>query len=242
MLRLENKVAIVTGGASGIGRAIAERFRDEGATVCVFDVKGGEGCYEVDVSREEMITSAVEQVMQRHGRIDVLVNNAGYTGANLPTHLMDAAQWDRTFEVDVKGVMLCTKAVLPHMMRQGGGSIVNLSSIYGTHGTKGDLTAYHAAKGAVLALTKQDAVTYGSHNIRVNAILPGAIVTPLLKEFGGQFPGGFEAYEKYVARHTPIGRLGEPSDVANGALFLASDEAKFITGAGLYIDGGYTVW
>ena len=242
MLRLENKVAIVTGGCSGIGRAIVERFREEGATVCVFDIKGGEDCYEVDVAQEDMILAAVQAVIEQHGRIDILVNNAGFMGANLPTHLMDAALWDKTFEVDVKGVMLCTKAVLPCMMQQGGGSIVNLSSIYGTHGTKGDLTAYHAAKGAVLALTRQDAVTYGSSNVRVNAILPGAIVTPLLEEFGGQFPGGFAAYSQYVSRRTPIGRLGEPQDVANGALFLASDEAKFITGAALYIDGGYTVW
>ena len=242
MLRLENKVAVVTGGCSGIGKAIAGRFRAEGAVVCVFDVKGGEGCYEVDVSKEEMVTAAVNAVIGRYGKIDILVNNAGFAGANLPTHEMDAALWDKTFEIDVKGVMLCTKAVLPYMIRQGGGSIVNLSSIYGTHGTKGDLTAYHAAKGAVLALTRQDAVTYGSHHIRVNALLPGAIVTPLLREFGGQFPGGFDAYEKYVSRHTPMGRLGEPEDVANAALFLASDEAKFITGTGLYIDGGYTVW
>ena len=241
MSRLANKIAIVTGGASGIGRAIVERFRQEGATVCVFDIKGGEDCCQVDVSREDMVTSAVQEVIARHGRIDILVNNAGFTGANLPTHLMDAAQWDRTFEVDVKGVMLCTRAVLPQMMQQGGGSIVNMASIYGTHGTKGDLTAYHAAKGAVLALTRQDATTYGGSNIRVNAILPGAIVTPLLMQFGDTF-GGFEGYSKYVAHHTPLGRLGEPEDVANGALFLASDEAKFITGTGLYIDGGYTVW
>ena len=188
-----------------------------------------------------MVNAAVQQVIEQHGRIDILVNNAGFTGANLPTHLMDIQQWDRTFEVDVKGVMLCTRAVLPHMMEQGGGSIVNLSSIYDTHRTKGNLTAYHAAKGAVLALTKQDATTYGRNSIRVNPILPGAIVTPLLMQFSEQF-GGFEGYSQYVAHHTPLGRLGEPEDVANGALFLASDEAKCITGAGLYIDGGYTVW
>ena len=242
MRRLENKTAIVTGGGSGIGRAIAERFREEGAAVCVFDIRCGEDGCEVDVTKEEVVVSAVEKAVEKYGRIDILVNNAGFAGANLPTHLMDAAMWDRTFEVNVKGVMLCTKAVLPYMIRQGGGSIVNLSSIYATCGTKGDLTAYHAAKGAVLSLTRQDAVTYGGSGVRVNALLPGAIVTPLLKEFGGQFPGGFEAYDRYVSRHTPLGRLGGPEDVANAALFLASDEAKFITGAALYIDGGYTVW
>ncbi len=242
MPRLDNKIAIVTGGASGIGKAIVERFRQEGATVCAFDIKTGGDWYHVDVSREDMVASAVSDVIRQYGRIDILVNNAGFTGANLPTHLMDDAQWDRTFEVDVKGVMICTRAVLPHMMQQGGGSIVNISSIYGTHGTKGDLTAYHAAKGAVLALTKQDATTYGGSNIRVNAILPGPIVTPLLRQFGDTFPQGFEGYSRYVAHHTPLGRLGEPEDVANGALFLASDEAKFITGTSLYIDGGYTVW
>lgn len=242
-MRLIHKVAIVTGGASGIGLAIADRFREEGATVCVFDIAGGEGCYHVDVTKEDMITAAVDDVIRQHGRIDILVNNAGTSGADLPTHLMDADAWDAAFAVNVKGVMLCTKAVLPHMIRQGGGSIVNLSSIYGTHGTKGSLTPYHATKGAVLALSRQDAVTYGGNNIRVNTLLPGAIATPLLEEYGNRvFPGGFAQYESYASRHTPLRRIGEPKDVANAALFLASDEAKFITGAELVIDGGFTVW
>ena len=243
MSRLKNKVAVVTGGCSGIGKAVVDRFRDEGAIVCVFDIKGGgKDYYEVDVTKEEIILSAVEKVIKKYGKIDILINNAGYGGEFQPTHLMDTALWDKTFDVNVKGVMLCTKSVLPYMIRQGGGSIVNLSSVFGTHGAKSDLTAYHAAKGAVLALTKQDAATYGNNNVRVNAILPGAIVTPFLKKFGERFPGGFGAYEKYVSRHTPLGRLGTPEDVADGALFLASDEAKFITGEWLYIDGGYTVW
>ncbi len=241
--RLQNKIAIVTGGSSGIGKAIVDLFREEGATACVFDIKGeGNNYYNVDITKEDRIVEAVKEVISQYGKIDILVNNAGCAGANCPTHLMDIASWDRTFDVDVKGVMLCSKAVLPIMIENGGGSIINLSSIYGTHGTNGDLTAYHAAKGAVLALTKQDATTYGRKNVRVNAILPGAIVTPLLKEFGGQFPGGWEAYKQYVSKHTPLKRLGEPKDIAYGALFLASDESKFVTGIGLYIDGGYTIW
>ena len=243
MNRLQNKIAIVTGGGSGIGAAIVKRFKEEGATVCVFDIKGeGENFYKVDVSNEEMIKSAVTKIVEKYGKTDILVNNAGWAGVNLPTHLMDVAGWDKTFEIDVKGVMLCNKAVLPVMIANGGGAIVNISSIYGTHGTMGDLTAYHAAKGAVLALTKQDATTYGRKNVRVNAVLPGAIVTPLLKEFATQAAGGWEAYEAWVSKHTPLKRLGQPEDIANGVLFLASDEAKFVTGAGLYIDGGYTVW
>ena len=242
MSRLVNKVAIVTGGGSGIGKAVVKRFREEGAAVCVFDVNGGgEDFFEVNVAKEEEILSAVEKIVEKYGKIDILVNNAGTLGACLPTHLMDGALWDRTFEVDVKGVMLCTKAVLPYMIKRREGSIVNLSSVYGTHGAKDEMSDYHAAKGAVLALTRQDAATYGEYNVRVNAVLPGAIVTPLLRRLGERFPGGFAAYEKYVSRHTPLGRLGEPEDIAGGVLFLASDEAKFITGAWVCIDGGYTV-
>ncbi len=243
MNRLQNKIAIVTGGGSGIGAAIVEKFREEGATVCVFDIKGeGEYWYQVDVTKEELINNAVKAVFERYGRIDILVNNAGWAGCNLPTHLMDVKGWDKTFEVDVKGVMLCTKAVLPVMIEQGGGSIINMASIYATHGTVGDVTAYHAAKGAVLALTKQDATTYGKKGVRVNAILPGPIDTPLLRAFGEAVPGGWEAYDKYVSKHIPLKRLGKPEDIAYGAVFLASDESKYVTGLSMYIDGGYTVW
>ena len=242
MDRLKNKIAIVTGGASGIGKAIAELFEKEGAAVVVFDLSGSPDFPPVDVSSEAQVADAVEEVIRRLGRIDILVNNAGMTGENAPTHRLSEEGFDKAFAVDVKGVFLCTKHVIPHMMANGGGSIVNLSSVYATHGTRGDLSAYHAAKGAVLAMTKQDAITYGKRNIRVNAILPGGIETPLFRAFGDVFPGGWEALEVYASKRHPMGRLGQPEDVAYGALYLASDEAKFVTGTGLYIDGGYSAW
>ena len=240
MDRLKNKIAIVTGGASGIGAAIVRRFREEGATVVVFDLLDCEGAVKVDVSSEKDVKNAVARVFDTYGRIDILVNNAGWAGENSPTHLMSEEGWDKTFDVDVKGVLFCTKHVLPVMIAGGGGSIVNMSSIYATYGTFGDLTAYHAAKGAVLSMTRQDAVTYGRKKVRVNAILPGAIDTPLLRELGGQFKGGWGDYEAYVSKRTPLDRLGLPEDIANGALYLASDESSFVTGTALYIDGGYT--
>ena len=241
MDRLKGKTAIVTGGASGIGRAIAELFEREGAEVYVLD-PAEKGILSVDVSNEEQVAAAMKYIFEKSGKIDILVNNAGYAGANKPTHAVSEAEWDATFAVDVKGVLFCTKHVLPYMIAGGGGSIVNMSSVYGTHGTRGDLTPYHAAKGAVTAMTKQDAVTYGKKNIRVNAIHPGAIVTPLLQKFGGQFEGGWEAFDAYVSKRHPVGHLGTPEDIAYGALYLASDEAKFVTGVSLYIDGGYTAW
>lgn len=242
MDRLKGKVAVVTGGVSGIGKAIADLFEAEGAKVAVIDICAKEGVFQADVSREDQVAVAVKTIVARYGRIDILVNNAGFAGENNPTHLLSEQGFDQTFSVVAKGVFLCTKQVLPYMIVQGGGSIVNLSSVYGTHGTRGDLSAYHAAKGAVLAMTKQDAVTYGKKNIRVNAILPGAIETPLMHNFGDQFEGGYDAFEAYVSKRHPMGHMGKPEDIAYGVLYLASDEAKFVTGTGLYIDGGYTAW
>ena len=243
MDRLKGKVAIVTGGSSGIGNGIVELFVKEGATVCVFDIKGeGEDFCKVDVSDEQAVNNAVDAVYAKYKKIDVLVNNAGAMGAVSQTLKMDAKAWDRTFEVNVKGVMLCTKAVLPYMIEAGGGSVINMASIDGKQGAIDNITAYHATKGAVIALTKQDAVTYGRKNIRVNAILPGAILTPLFVSSGDQFPGGFAAVEDYMKKHTPLKKMGKPEDVAYGALYLASDESSFVTGSELCIDGGYTAW
>ena len=242
MDRLKDKIAIVTGGTSGIGKAIVELFEKEGATVVIFDLAGSPDFPPVDVSSEAQVAEAVEETVRRHGRIDILVNNAGMAGENAPTHRLSEEGFDKAFAVDVKGVFLCTKHVIPLMMANGGGSIVNLSSVYATHGTRGDVSAYHAAKGAVLAMTKQDAVTYGKQNIRVNAILPGGIETPLLKAFGEGVPGGWEALKAYAAKRHPMGHLGTVEDVAYGALYLASEESKFVTGTGLYIDGGYSAW
>ena len=241
MDRLKGKVAIVTGGSSGIGKAIVEAFEKEGATVCVFDIKGeGENFYKVSVAEEAEIKSAVESVVEKYGKIDVLVNNAGIPGPLKNTHELDVEDWDTLMNINARGVFVCSKYVIPNMKENGGGSIINMSSIFGTFGAKDNMVAYHTSKGAVIAMTKQDAVTYGRYQIRVNAILPGCIKTPLLQNTATTQWGDFDAYCTYMEKHTPMKRMGKPEDVAHGAVYLASDEATFVTGALLYIDGGYT--
>lgn len=254
MNRLENKVAIITGGSSGIGEGISKLFAEEGAKVAVFarnpgtiveeiERAGGTAMFvKVDVSDEENVKAGIEKVVEAYGKLDILVNNAGYTGADKPTHEIENAEWDAVFDVDVKGVLYCTKHTLPHMLKAGKGSIVNIASVYGAVASRGDLTIYHAAKAAVIMMTKQDAVTYGLNNIRVNAILPGTIVTPLVRKIASEMEGGYEAYDKMMCAKHPIGHTGEPLDIAYGALYLASDEAKYVTAAELYIDGGYHAW
>ena len=249
MERLKEKVAVVTGGCSGIGEAITELFSKEGAKVIVFDLQEkdvikrcGADFIQLNIGDEKAITEAVEHIITQYGRIDILVNNAGIPGANKPTHALSEEEWDEVFDTDVKGTFFCSKHVIPHMVRNGGGSIVNLCSVFGTHGSQGEISAYHAAKGAIMAMSKQDAATYGRKNVRVNAIFPGTIETPLMRNLTKEYPGGFDSYAEYIAKRNPLHKIGKPIDVAYGALYLASDEAGFVTGASLYIDGGYTVW
>lgn len=254
MNRLKNKVAIVTGAGAGMGKETSILFAKEGASVAVFEINEDNGIetvneiinlggtakfWKVDVSNEENVKEAIDEVKNTYGKIDILINNAGITGVDKKTHELTIEEWDQVFNVDVKGVFFCTKHVIPYMLENKGGSIVNLSSIYGTLGSH-ELTPYHAAKGAVFAMTKQDALSYAKNNIRVNSIHPGTIMTPLVKELGSRMEGGLEAYNKIMSEKHPIGHAGEPIDVAYGCLYLASDEAKFITGANLYIDGGYS--
>lgn len=253
MGRLNDKIAIITGGATGIGEATSLRFAEEGATVAIFDVDdslgarsaenvavaGGKAVFHrVDVAVEAEIAAAVAKVAEAYGRIDILVNNAAVTGVNKLAHEVSADEWDRIFAVNVRGVFLTTKHVVPHMMRARAGSIVNFSSIYGLIGND-DIPPYHATKGAVLAMTKTDAVCYAPHGIRVNAVHPGTTLTPLVRKVGAMHPGGFDAYVAMMKEKHPL-TLGEPVDVANCVLFLASDEARFVTGASLVCDGGYT--
>lgn len=195
--------------------------------------------WKVDVSDEDNIKRAIDDVASTFGKIDILINNAGITGVDKKTHELTVSEWDQVFNVDVKEVFYCTKYVVPYMLQNQKGSIVNLSSIYGTLGAH-ELTPYHAAKGAVFAMTRQDAISYAKNNIRVNSIHPGTIMTPLVKELGSRMEGGLSAYEKLMSEKHPIGHVGEPIDVAYGCLYLASDESKFVTGAQLYIDGGYS--
>jgi NAD(P)-dependent dehydrogenase (short-subunit alcohol dehydrogenase family) len=253
MPRLEDKVAIITGGGTGIGEATCERFVQEGARVAIFDVdliaaeKTAErlrgGGYEafailVDVTKEDTVAAGVRQVVDRWGKIDILVNNAGIPGANKFTHEATVEEWDLVFAVNARGPFLCSKHVLPHMMAAKRGAIVNFSSIYGLIGND-DLPPYHATKGAVLMMTKTDAICYAPYGIRVNCVHPGSTKTPLFLKAGETYPGGFDHYIEMMSAKHPL-TLGEPVDVANCVLFLASDEARFVTGASLVCDGGYT--
>jgi NAD(P)-dependent dehydrogenase (short-subunit alcohol dehydrogenase family) len=191
------------------------------------------------VGADGIAAGADDAVAARFGRIDVLVNNAGIAGANKPTDQLTETEWDRVQAINVKGVFFCVKHAIPHMRRAGGGSIINLSSIYGLVGAA-DSPPYHASKGAVRLMSKTDAMLYAADAIRVNSVHPGFIWTPMVQhhlEAGG---GDVEAARAQVAALHPLGHLGEPDDIAWGVVYLASDESRFVTGSELVIDGGYT--
>jgi NAD(P)-dependent dehydrogenase (short-subunit alcohol dehydrogenase family) len=255
MNRVQGKVCVVTGAALGIGRACALRLADEGARVALFDVLDEDGqalakllegqgraagYWHVDVADEDSVAHALAEVAARFGGLHVLVNNAGIAGANKPTHELSAEEWDRVQAVNVRGVFFCTKHAIPHMRRAGAGSIVNLSSIYGLVGAA-DVPAYHASKGAVRLMSKNDALLYASDGIRVNSVHPGFIRTPMverhLRDSGAT---DLEAAIDEVGRLHPLGHMGEPDDIAWGVVYLASDESRFVTGSEVVIDGGYT--
>ena len=254
MSRLTDKVAIVTGSGKGMGRAMATLFASQGAAVAVTDVSESDGLetvrlieeqggraafWHLDVRDEAEVSSVFEQVTATFGKLDILVNNAGISGVDKPTHEVTEAEWDAVFAVDVKGVFFCTKHAIGHLRANGGGSIVNISSIYGLVGSH-EMAPYHAAKGAVTIMTKKDAVTYGRDGIRVNSVHPGTILTPFVRELAERSEGGLRGYLDIMEPKHPIGHVGEPEDVANAVLFLASDEARFVHGAALVVDGGYT--
>jgi NAD(P)-dependent dehydrogenase (short-subunit alcohol dehydrogenase family) len=253
MDRVKGKVAVVTGGALGIGLSACRLLAREGAGVAVTDVldeagreaaagiaaRGGTAHYwRMDVSNEAQVKAVFADVHRRFGRIDVLVNNAGISGVNKPTHEIAEEEWDALMAVNVKGVFFCTKHAIPYMRENGGGSIINLSSIYGIVGG-GDIPAYHASKGAVRLMSKNDALIYAKEGIRVNSIHPGYIWTPLVEQFAAAQGNVEEVRRRYDALH-PIGRIGEPDDVGWAVVYLASEEAKFVTGSELVVDGGYT--
>jgi NAD(P)-dependent dehydrogenase (short-subunit alcohol dehydrogenase family) len=253
MGRLQGKVAVVTGGSLGLGRAMAERMSGEGAAVAILDVLDAEGAalaadlsakgaavryWRCDVSSEDEVARAIDEAAAHFGRLDILVNNAGISGPDKPTHELTEAEWDRVQAVNVKGVFFCTKHAIPHLRRAGGGSIINLSSIYGLVGGP-DVPPYHASKGAVRLMSKTDALTYAPDRIRVNSIHPGFIWTPMVEHHLGRQADPEAARAATAALH-PLGHIGEPDDIAWGVVYLASDEAKFVTGSELVIDGGYT--
>ena len=255
-MRLENKVALITGGGSGIGRASAEMFAREGAKVVVSDVDettaaetqsqiraaGGEASIITgDVSSSADAERMVQAAIDGYGRVDVLVNSAGITGRNaMYPGASEEEIWDRVMEVNLKGTYLMCWHSVPQMERTGGGSIINLASIMGlvgySSGLGGGFNPYVPSKGGVLQLTKNLAIDYAKRGIRVNCICPGYIATNLTRSLTERDP---EALGKLEALH-PMGRLGTADEIANAALFLASDESSFVTGTPLIVDGGYT--
>ena len=253
MNRLQGKVAVITGASLGLGRATAIRMAEEGAAVAITDLLEAEGqalvqsltdqglkaaFWRHDVASEAETQRVLAEVAERFGRIDILVNNAGVAGASKPTDQITEAEWDFVQSINVKGVFFCTKHVIPYMRQAGGGSIINLSSIYGLVGAP-DAPPYHASKGAVRLMSKTDALLYAPEKIRVNSVHPGFIWTPMVEGFLSQQEDAAEARQAVSVLH-PLGHLGEPDDIAWGCVYLASDEAKFVTGSELVIDGGYT--
>ncbi|HKK31686.1 MAG TPA: SDR family NAD(P)-dependent oxidoreductase [Alphaproteobacteria bacterium] len=254
MKRLDSKTCIVTGGGNGIGKATCLRLASEGASVAVTDIDDGDAksvCEEItaqggtadswllDVADAEAVRQVFDAVAKRFGQIDVLVNNVGISGVNRPTHEISEEEWRKVIDINVNGVFYCTKEAIPHLKKANGGSIVNLSSIYGLVGAP-DLPPYHASKGAVRLMTKTDALLYAKEGIRVNSVHPGFIWTPLVEGLAKSSEEGVEAFRKGLDDLHPIGHVGEPEDIAAGIAYLASDDAKFVTGSELVIDGGYT--
>lgn len=250
MNRVKDKVAIVTGASLGIGHAAAQRLAEEGARVAITDILDEVGqkavneihqnveYWHMDVSKEADVKRVFADIFQKWGRLDILVNNAGISGANKPTDELTEQEWDALMAVNVKGVFFCTKHAIPYMRKSGGGSIINLSSIYGIIGA-GDVPPYHASKGAVREMSKNDAILYAKEKIRVNSVHPGFIWTPMVENFA-KSTGAEQATRDALAALHPLGHIGEADDIAWGIVYLASDESKFVTGSELVIDGGYT--
>ncbi|MGC9399835.1 MAG: beta-ketoacyl-ACP reductase [Anaerolineae bacterium] len=251
-MRLKDKVTLITGGAAGIGKATALRFAEEGATVVICDVNeeagnqvaeeiGGD-FYKVDVTDREAVQAWVDDVVEKHGRVDVLVNNAGITRDALFVKVKDGElvkqmgedAFDMVVAVNLKGVFNCTQAVAPIMIKQGeGGVILNASSVVGLYGNFGQ-TNYVATKAGVIGMTKVWARELGRYQIRVNAVAPGFIATEMVMKMP-------EKVLNSMRDHTPLGRLGQPEDIANAYLWLASDEAGFVHGATISVDGGIVI-
>ena len=251
--RFEGKTAVVTGGASGIGKATAERFLEEGAKVAIVDLskdscesaskelrnKGYDPVFVTgDVSKHADVKRIVSEAARGLGRIDVLFNNAGILVEGTVEQVSEEA-WDRIMAINVKGVFLMCKEVVPLMLRQGAGVIVNNASCSGLVGDRNDI-AYNTSKGAVVLMTKCLALDYAQKGIRVNCVCPGEIDTPMFRQEAKARNMPVEEYRKELCEYHPIGRLGVPKEVANAVLFLASDDSSFVTGTALSADGGYT--
>ncbi len=245
--RLKDKVALITGAGSGIGKETARLFVQEGGKVAILDIVTGDieqvckdidvagqttMCLKGDVTKRDEVKAAVDMVMSKWGRIDVLINNAGIIRDSM-VYRMTEEQWDRVIAVDLKGAFNCVQAVVDIMIKQGSGSITNASSIVGAYGNIGQ-TNYSAAKGGLIAMTKTLAKELGRKGIRVNAVAPGFIMTPMT----AQVPPKILDLMK---EKTPLMKLGEPIDVAYAYLYLSSDESKYVSGSVLFVDGGLVI-
>jgi NAD(P)-dependent dehydrogenase (short-subunit alcohol dehydrogenase family) len=246
METFENKIVIVTGASSGIGRATAIAFAQEGAKVIVSDINDKEGEETVnmiketkgeaffikcDVSKENEVKELVDKTIERHGRLDCAYNNAGIEGSPCSTTECSTENWDKTININLKGVWLCMKYEIPAMLKSGKGSIVNCSSIAGLVGFE-TIPAYVASKHGVIGLTETAALEFAKNEIRVNAVCPGAIHTPMLDRFT-------HGEEKKMAEQDPMGRVGRPEEISNTVLWLCSDKASYITGQAIAVDGGW---
>lgn len=243
-VRLQNKVALITGGASGIGEATVRLFVEEGAQVIIADINGVNGkklatelgkqvmFEQTDVTEETSVLQLIEKINEAFGTIDILFNNAGQMGPIKPSEQLEKTSWDQVIAVNLTGLFLVTKYVVPLMKNAGSGSIVNNASVLG-HIGQAETLANTTTKGGVINLTRTLALEYASDNIRVNAVSPGYINTPLVQALAD------DQKAEFIARQ-PLGRLGNPREVAQAVLFLASDEASFITGTNLFVDGGYS--
>lgn len=255
-MRLSGKIALITGACAGIGRACAEAFLEAGAAVALLDINKEEGekisallrtsqaqaaFFPADVADQPSVEAAVQQTVDRWGRIDILISNAGISGRRFgdgPTHSCTLEAWEKVLAVNLTGTFLVCKAVLPHMLSRGSGSIITMASVLGMVGTQGlfDTHAYATSKAGIIGLTRAMAAQYARDGIRVNAIAPGLIDTPLAARAKSD-----SALLEKVAVWQPLGALGSAHDVATAAVFLGSDESRFITGVILPVDGGWTV-
>ncbi|WP_322980032.1 MULTISPECIES: SDR family oxidoreductase [Pseudomonas] len=250
-MKLQNKVALITGAGAGIGEATAILFAEQGAKVVLADrnyaqaaavaerIGNNAFALEVDVAKAEQVKAMVEKTVEHFGGLDILVNNAGFGCLGTVVTLEEDA-WDSVIDVNLKGVYLCSKYALPELVKRGGGSVVNLASTISVVGIK-DRAAYVAAKGGVAALTRAMALDHSAEGIRVNSVAPGVINSSYYDKMFQQVPDP-EAFRKALEARSPLNKMGDPIDIANMILFLASDDSKFATGAMFTVDGGYTAW
>ena len=248
MGRLDGKICVITGAGGGMGREAALLFSEEGAQVCVADVNLEAAqsvaddtrdafAHQVDVADEASVKAMMDATAERYGGIDVLYNNAGISPGDDASVLDTSVEaWDRVQAVNTKGVFLCCKHGIPHLQQRGGGSVINVASFVAILGAATSQISYTASKGAVLSMTRELAVQFARENVRVNALCPGPVETPLLLSIFGDDPAALVRRRA----HWPMGRLAKPREIVNGALFLASDESSYVTGSTFLVDGGLT--